>query len=184
METVSIIPDVKEFYASRLQGTSAEVCIDDYTRLASWLIKIARLINLKGKYSRNSNNMVIAKACGFETVDDLLLHYIESINKEKLNNFSVHNLRRFSIKIRPFIDFESNREAALISLISKKYGSKNRAKWKEDHNQVLIHLLKERKFDSIKELTQSLNEGFDSRNLDKVSYETVKSNIRKFSKQN
>ena len=87
METVSIIPDVKEFYASRLQGTSAEVCIDDYTRLASWLIKIARLINLKGKYSRNSNNMVIAKACGFETVDDLLLHYIESINKEKLNNF-------------------------------------------------------------------------------------------------
>ena len=183
METISINPGVKEFYSSRLQGTSSECCIDDYSRLASWLIKITSLINLKGKYSQNSNNKLIAKTCGFDRVDDLLLHYMNSINKEEWNNFKVHNLRIFRIKIRPFVDYESNKEVALTSLISKKFGLKKTVKWTEDHTQTLVDILKEKKFDSIKELTQLFNNELDSHNLKKVSYETVKNHIREFSKK-
>jgi hypothetical protein len=190
---IAIDPELSAWYLNRFKGvkfasqTMWKKVAKDYPRLASWMIMINRMIDLSGKWSRNQTNIDVASAYGFEDVPALLAFIRDLINREDLHNFSISNERKFIDKLKPFTTWlqsaadgssyqeqQQLKEAALESLISKKFGVTNNTKFSEWHINQLIKLARFGNQPQTVTLWNNLNVEARKRGYDEVSYETLR----------
>jgi hypothetical protein len=140
--------DVKKWYSARLKSVFKEATVveriaSQYTRLAAW---IAFIIS-------TGRNKILD--LGFSDVGSFHLFCCEMIKAENLHNFNVENLQTFSRKIKPFRKWPNNRNVALESLISKKFGVVNNFKAEQWHRETIVSLAHSET--SLSAITKELN---------------------------
>lgn len=169
-------PFVRHWFETNLKGNALSR-VDDCTRLATWLIAVNKVVNLKGKYSRNESNLATVATYGFSTVDRFLINAMELIRLEGLKNFKVKNLRIFLERLKPFIEFDSNIDQALKSLLPRKFGVFNDKGLSKIHFE-LIEDYANQDFESLAELCRKLNQEFAKRKIKVFNLQTLRIAVR------
>jgi len=172
------IKKLTDFYTKSLANTNAVLHSSDYARLAHYLIKIIKEIDLTGKYSKSKANIAIVQKYGFRSFECLLDYLIKEINNLNLHGFKIRNRRLFIEKLKSFIALNPPSEEALLSLVPKKFGKTNNSKWTSKHQEVLDVFIT-RQIKNLHELSSLLNSEFEKLGLVKLSHETIKNNARK-----
>jgi hypothetical protein len=186
-------PDISAWYLDRLKGVKFasqqmwKKVVTDYPRLFAYLKKTNELLDLTGKWSRNQQNIITAKAYGFDDVPSFLDFILETINKENLHNFNISNSRKFIDKLKPFTAWlesaakndnyqeeQTLKEAALESLISKKFGVTNNSKRTDWHINQLVKLARFGNQPKSVSLWNNLNAEAKKRSKEEISYETLR----------
>jgi hypothetical protein len=196
---IAIDPVIEAFYLERLQGVKfatqsmwKKVC-KDYPLLFALLTETNKWIDLNGKWSANAKNLAFVQQYGFEKgptcdnpVGDFLDFVCKHINSLKLHNFNISNRRKFIEKLKPFTLWlksaaEGNyqeetklNEAALESLVSKKFGVTNHCKRSEWHINQLVKLARFGNQPKSVTLWNNLNDEATLRKKETISYETLR----------
>jgi hypothetical protein len=171
----------------------------DYPILCALMVKLTSLIDFTGRFTRNAKNIEMAKLHGFDYVASFVDHILENVfmcstikpdgAKEltaRYHNFNISNQKKFLERVAPFAEWKKAvadgnyaeevrlKQAALESLISKKFGVTNNSKRTEWHINQLIKLARFGNQPKSVTLKNNLNIEAKKRGYAQISYETLR----------